>query len=131
MPRCIYAAVVLLTYSQVALATILTNSRPGIAQMAGYWEVDSVQISSLVNSNYPLFATNWEFMQPSGSTASDGDEHINMCVDASGTGSTGNNLGTESPLVAEIINATALLPSGNTHAKSRGIFRYYTSTRVR
>jgi len=94
--------------------------------MAGYWEVDSVQISSLVNSNYPLFATNWEFMQPSGSTASDGDEHINMCVSSNGTGATGNNLGTESPLVAEIINASgSLLSSVNTHAKSRGIFRYY------
>src|SRR6266481_4076820 len=117
MPRRVFAVVILLICPQVARATILTNSRPGIAQMAGYWEVDSVQISSLVNSNYPTFTTNWEYMQPSGSTASDGDEHINMCVDALGTGSTGNNLGTESPLVAEIINASgSLLSPGNTHA---------------
>ena len=127
MPRRIFAAIVLLVFPQVARATILTNSRPGIAQMAGYWEVDSVQVSSLVDSNYPTFTTTWEYMQPStGNTSTDGDEHLNMCVSSTGTGATGNNAGTESPLVAEIINAAgSLLPSGNTHAKSRGIFRYY------
>jgi PKD repeat protein len=126
MPRRIFAAVTLLILPQIARATILTNSRPGIAQMAGYWEADSVQISSLVNSNYPAFTNNWEYMQAStGNTAADGDEHINMTL-TNGTGATGNNLGTESPLVAEIINAAGtLLPTGNTHAKSRGIFRYY------
>jgi PKD repeat protein len=127
MPRRVFAGVVLLICPQIARATILTNTRPGIAQMAGCWEVDSVQISALVSSNYPAFTNNWEYMQPStGSTSTDGDEHLNMAVSPSGTGATGNNGGTESPLVAEIINAAgSLLPLGNTHAKSRGIFRYY------
>src|ERR1051326_6359223 len=74
---------------RIAVATtIITNSRAQIAQMAGWWEVDSVQISSLANSLYPQFTNNWEYMAPSGSTASDGDEHINMAVDASNTGTT-------------------------------------------
>jgi PKD repeat protein len=125
MPRCIYVAVVLLSCAQVARATIITNTRPEIAQMAGYWEVDSVQITPLANSLYPQFTNSWEFIQPSGSTASDGDEHFNMALDASGTGATGGNSG-ESPIVAEIINAaSSLVPSGIQHAKTRGIFRYY------
>jgi len=95
--------------------------------MASYWEVDSVQISPLANSLYPQFTGTWEYISPSGSTASDGDEHFNMALDASNTGATGGNAG-ESPIVAEIINAAStvgLIPSGNQHAKTRGIFRYY------
>jgi PKD repeat protein len=65
-------------------------------------------------------------MQPSGSTASDGDEHFNMAQDSSGTGATGGNSG-ESPIVTEIVNETTVgvVPAGNQHAKTRGIFRYY------
>ncbi|HXI84024.1 MAG TPA: alkaline phosphatase family protein [Verrucomicrobiae bacterium] len=107
-------------------STIITNTRAQVAQMAGWWEVDSVQISSLANAQYPQFTNTWEYMSPSGSTSSDGDEHINMAVDSSNTGATGGNQG-ESPIVPEIINASgSLLPSGNTHAKARGIFRFYT-----
>ncbi|HXI85687.1 MAG TPA: PKD domain-containing protein [Verrucomicrobiae bacterium] len=127
MPRRIYVIIVLLCCSQVARATVITNTRPEIAQMAGYWEVDSVQISPLANSLYPQFTNTWEFMQPSGSTATDGDEHFNMAQNASGTGATGGNAG-ESPIVAEIINVSStvgLVSSGNQHAKTRGIFRYY------
>ena len=114
--------------SPMVRATTITNTRPEIAQMAGYWEVDSVQISPLANAQVSVTCTgSWEFMQPStGNTSTDGDEHINMCVNSSGTGATCNNLGTESEIVAEIINAAGnLLPTGNTHAKAYGIFRYY------
>src|SRR5437016_4285094 len=127
MPRRIYVVIVLLCCSQVARATIITNTRPEIAQMAGYWEVDSVQISPLANSLYPTLSNSWEFIQPSGSTASDADEHFNMATSSTGTGATGGNAG-ESPIVAEIINASStvgLVSSGNQHAKTRGIFRYY------
>jgi PKD repeat protein len=134
MPRSIYAVIVLLCCAQLARATTITNTRPEIAQMAGYWEVDSVQISPLANAQLILDAQpsctttgSWEFMQPSGSTASDGDEHINMALNAGGTGANCDNLNNgDSEIVAEIVNAAgSLLPSGNTHAKTRGIFRYY------
>ncbi len=135
MPRRIYAVIVLLCCSPLARATTITNTRPEIAQMAGYWEVDSVQISPLANAQLILDAQpscsttgSWEYMQPSGSTASDGDEHINMALDAAAlAGSNCNNLNNgDSEIVAEIINASgSLLPSGNTHSKARGIFRYF------
>src|SRR5437879_6528362 len=119
----------LLIGSSVAFGTtVITNTRPQIAQMAGLWEVDSVQISPLANAQYPQFTSNWEYTFPGGSRSSDGDQHINMGVAASGnTGSMSGNQG-ESPIVAEIINATDPPPlsSGATHAKTRGIFRLYT-----
>src|ERR1035437_7992329 len=127
MPRRIYAVVVLLCCSQVARATVLTNTRPEIAQMASYWEVDSIQISTLANSLYPQFTNTWGYMQPSGSKATDGDEHFIMAQDPSGTGATATSNG-ESPIVAEIVNVTTtvgLVSSGNQLAKTRGIFRYY------
>jgi PKD repeat protein len=126
LARAIVVAAILSSFSFIASATTITNTRPEIAQMAGYWEVDSVQISPLANAQSTCNGS-WEYMQPStGSTAADGDEHINMALDSSGTGSTCQNLGTESEIVAEIINAAvSLLPTGNTHAKSRGVFRYY------
>ncbi len=134
MPKRVYAIVVLLCCASIARATTITNTRPEIAQMAGYWEVDSVQISALANAQLILNASpsctttgSWEYMDPSGSTASDGDEHINMSLDSSGTGANCNNLHNgDSEIVAEIINAAgSLLSSGYTHAKARGIFRYY------
>src|SRR6266481_559001 len=97
-------AVFLVVLPRIAHATtIYTNSRTEIAEMAGWWEVDSVQISSLADAQYPQFTNTWEYMSPSGSTSSDGDEHINMAVDSSNTGTTGGNQG-ESPIVSEIIN---------------------------
>ena len=131
MPRRIAVAVVLLFAEQVAQATIFTNTRPEIAQMAGSWEVDSVQISSLVTNQYPAFGTNtWEYIFPHNNLAADGDVHIDMAIDASGTGSTGNNAG-NSPIIAEVVNATAsqlshLQSATVKHSKTRGIFRFYT-----
>jgi phosphatidylinositol-3-phosphatase len=99
--------------------------------MAGQWEVDSVQISSLADAQYPQFSTNsWQFIFPHNNISSDGDIHNDMAVDASGTGSTGNNAG-ESPIIAEVINATStqlthLKTLSGHQVKSRGIFRVYT-----
>src|SRR5437016_8039235 len=106
MPRRITAVVIGVAFSQVAHATVMTNTRPEIAQMAGLWEVDSVQISPLANAQYPTFTATWEYIVPHTSFSADGDIHNNMAVDSSGAGSTGNNGGTASPIVAEIINAT-------------------------
>src|SRR5207249_6554831 len=90
----------LMNFSADTLATTtVTNTRPEIAQMAGLWEADSIQISPLANAQYPQFGTNnWQFIFPHSSISSDGDIHIDMAVDASGTGSTGNNTG-ESPKI--------------------------------
>src|ERR1043166_2758283 len=125
-------AVVLLTIlSRSALAsTVFTNTRPEIAQMASLWEADSVQISSLVTNQYPAFGTNtWEYIVPHNSSAADGDLHIDMAIDSSGTGANGNNVG-NSPVVAEIVNVTGAQVSDvgnlNNHSKTRGIFRFYT-----
>jgi len=54
VPRRIFAVVVLLICPQVTRATVITNTRPEIAQMAGLWEVDTIQISPLANARYPL-----------------------------------------------------------------------------
>ena len=101
--------------------------------MAGLWEVDSVQISSLITNQYPAFGTNtWEYIVAnSGTTSGDHDLHINMAIDSSGTGYHGNNLGSASPIVAEVLNATPsqvahLQLSSVKHSKTRGIFRFYT-----
>lgn len=99
--------------------------------MAGSWEVDSIQISSLVTNQYPALGTNtWEYIFPHNNLAADGDVHIDMAIDASGTGSSGNNVG-NSPIIAEVVNATAsqlihLQSSPVKHSKTRGIFRFYT-----
>ena len=99
--------------------------------MASLWEADSIQISPLADAQYPQFGTSsWQYIFPHSSISADGDVHIDMAVDASGTGSTGNNTG-ESPIIAEVINAVA---SQLTHLQSlsghqtltRGIFRFYT-----
>ncbi len=124
--RLIGAVALLVILPRIAGATtIITNTRTEVATMGGLWEVDSVQISPLANAQYPQFTNTWEYISPSGSKAADGDEHLNMAVTISGTGTTSGNQG-ESPIVSEIINASQLLGSTIVHAKTRGIFRYYT-----
>ena len=119
-------AVFLAILPQITHATTtITNTRTEVAQMAGLWEVDSIQISGLADSQYPQFTNTWEYISPSGSKSSDGDEHMNMAVTISGTGTTSGNQG-EAPIVSEIINVTQLLGSGVSHARTRGIFRFYT-----
>src|SRR5437016_13136120 len=136
MPRRITAVVIGVAFSQVAHATVMTNTRPEIAQMAGLWEVDTIQISPLANAQYPLIGGGtsiWQYIFAQTSASSDGDLHHAMAIDSSGTGQTGNNIG-NSPIVAEIVNVTSLqistvssLSAANNHrVVPRGIFRFYT-----
>src|SRR5205823_7479634 len=62
--------------------------------------------------------------------ASDAAIHVDMAVDASGTGTNGNNTGS-APIVAEIVNATSaqldeLKGRRGERAKTKGIFRFHT-----
>src|SRR5258708_25874530 len=109
----IYAVVAIAIYSRltvVSLAqTVVTNTRTEVAQMAGLWEVDSLQVSPFANAQYPSIGggTNlWQFLFPSGGINSDGDEDIEMGIDSSGTGKNGNNQG-YSPIHTEVINQTS------------------------
>src|SRR6266542_2336791 len=112
-------------------STVITNTRAEISFMAGLWEADSVQISSLANAQYPQFTTDWQYIFPHRAISDDGDIHIDMAVDSSGYGSTNNNSG-PSPIVVEIVSAshgqlnqlTNLLTAGRT--RPRGIFRFWT-----
>ncbi len=95
------------------------------------WETDTIAISPLATAQYPQFSGNWQYIFAKNNSSSDGDIHINMAVTASGTGRTGNNLGTASPIVGEVTNVTASQVSylgslaGGRYAP-RGIFRFYT-----
>ena len=110
--------------------TSITFTRSDIATMATLWETDSAAISSLPNNQYPNVAGSWVFIDPHSNISSDGDIHIDMAIDAAGTGSSANNIGA-SPLIAEVINATSsqlshLISLTNQRAIARGIFRFYT-----
>src|SRR5712671_1877192 len=92
--RLLWTLICALLSPQIASATtVITNTFPEIAQMAGLWEADSIQISPLANAQYPVYTTNWEYIVPHTSASGDGDLHIDMAVDASGTGANGNNFG--------------------------------------
>ena len=101
--------------------------------MASLWEVDPIQISALANAQYPSIGggtSTWQFIFPSFGTAADGDIHVNMAIDSSGTGKTGGN-SSESPIVPEVINATStnltIIDGLNgQQAIVRGIFRWYS-----
>jgi subtilisin-like proprotein convertase family protein len=98
--------------------------------MAGLWEVDTLAVSSLANSQYPTYSTNWQYIFPHSSVSGDGDNHSDMAVDAAGSGKTGNNTGS-SPIVCEVINTNTtqvnhLLSLNGSAAVFRGIFRFYT-----
>src|SRR5258708_5990038 len=121
----------LLTVPHVSCGTtVITNTRAEIAFMAGLWEADSAQISSLANAQLPKFSNDWQYIFPSGGISADGDLHIAIAVDGSGYGSTNGNTGT-SPIIAEVVNVTAaqfaaLRALKGVQAKPRGIFRFYT-----
>ncbi len=101
--------------------------------MASLWEVDPIQISGLANAQYSTIGggtSTWQFIFPSFGFAGDGDIHVNMAINSSGTGKTGGNQG-ESPIVPEVINATSAqlttIDSLNSaQAIVRGIFRWYS-----
>ena len=112
-------------------STTMTNSRAEVDQMALLWETDSAAISSLATAQYPQFTGTWQYTFPNSSISGDGDIHLNMAVDAAGTGRFGNNGGTASPIVGEVINATGtqlshLMTLSSAQATPRGIFRMYT-----
>jgi len=129
--RCVFVIGCLLAVPRVLCGTtVITNTRAEIAFMAGLWEADSVAISSLANAQFPKFSNDWQYIFPSGSISADGDLHIAMAVDGSGSGSTNGNTGS-SPLIAEVVNVTAaqfaaLRALKGVQAKPRGIFRFYT-----
>ena len=110
--------------------TTITFTRGDIATMAVLWETDCVSVSSLANEQYPNVAGTWDYIVPHTSISSDDDIHIDMAIDASGTGASSNNYG-ESPIVCEVINANSsqlnhLDSLTNQQATFRGIFRFYT-----
>lgn len=112
-------------------ATTFTNTRAEINLMATWWETDTVAISPLATAQYPQYSGDWQYIFPNNNRAADGDIHVNMAVTASGTGKTGNNLGTASPIVGEVVNVTdAQISYLSTRSAGRysprGIFRFYT-----
>lgn len=114
----------------VEASTSIQFTRGEIAQMSTLWETDTVSISPLANAQYPQFGGAWDFIFPRASISDDGDVHIDMAIDAAGTGRTGNNTGA-SPIICEIVNVTAaqvnyVLARSGRQAIFRGIFRFYT-----
>ena len=110
--------------------TTITFTRAEITNMSMLWETDCISISPLASAQYPNIAGTWDFIVPHTSISSDGDIHIDMAIDSSGTGASGNNTG-ESPLICEVINANSaqlnhLDGMTDQQATFRGIFRFYT-----
>ena len=110
--------------------TTITFTRAELNNMANLWETDSVSVSPLPNAQYPAIAGTWDFVFPHSTISADADIHVDMAIDSSGTGSTGNNTGA-SPLICEVINATStqlnhLTALSNQQANFRGVFRFYT-----
>ena len=115
--------------------TVETNTFAEINQMATMWEGNPSQITSLVNTQYPAYnGDTWEYIFPVSRFESDGDIHIDMAVNSSGSGSTGNNEG-ESPIICEVVNASnAMFSSDLTYLNNNngaealpvGIFRFWT-----
>ena len=115
----------------VRAQTVETNTFAEINLMASMWEGNPSQITSLVNTQYPAYnGDTWQYIFPVSHIESDGDIHIDMAVNSSGSGSTGNNAG-ESPVICEIVNATSAQLSHVTSISSAqalpvGIFRFWT-----
>src|ERR1700682_6128772 len=110
--------------------TTITFTRAEVNEMSMLWETDCVSVSPLPNAQYPAVAGTWDFIFPHSNISADADIHIDMAIDSSGTGSSGNNTG-NSPLVCEVINATSsqlnhLDGMSAARATFRGIFRLYT-----
>jgi PKD repeat protein len=111
--------------------TIETNTFAEINLMATMWEGNPSQITSLVNTQYPAYnGDTWQYIFPVSSIEADGDIHIDMAVNSSGSGKSGNN-DDESPIICEIVNATSAELShvtslSSTQALPVGIFRFWT-----
>ncbi len=111
--RCALSALMLAAFALTSRAemeeitsTTITITRAEVDQMAALWETDAVAISPLATAQYPQFSGAWQYIFPNNGISGDGDIHVNMAVNAGGSGRYGNNLGTSSPIVAEVINAT-------------------------
>ena len=114
----------------LAAETPITLTRDEISAMSRLWETDTLSVSPLVNAQYPQFPGAWQFIFPHTNISDDRDVHIDMAIDANGTGRTGNNIGA-SPIVCELTNASSpqlssLLSLSGQRATFRGIFRFYT-----
>jgi hypothetical protein len=110
--------------------TTFTFTRDEVNTMANLWETDSVSVSPLPNGQYPAVAGTWDFTVSHSTISADADIHVDMAINASGTGATSNNTGA-SPLICEVINATQtqlshLVSLNNQQATFRGVFRLYT-----
>jgi hypothetical protein len=129
--RLVVAVFALLAAATAARATTtFTFTRDEVNTMANLWETDSVSVSPLPSGQYPAVAGTWDFIVSHTTISTDGDIHVNMAIDANGTGATSNNTGA-SPLIGEVINATStqlnhLVSLNNQQATFRGIFRLYT-----
>src|SRR5438477_11422396 len=84
--------------------TTIAFTRDEVATMAALWETDTIAISGLANAQYPAYNTTWQYIFPHSSISADGDIHIDMAVNAAGSGSSGNNIG-EAPIISEVIDA--------------------------
>ena len=116
--------------SSASASTSITFTRDDVAQMATLWETDTIAISSLADSQYPVYTATWQYIFPHTNISGDGDNHTDMAVDAAGTGKAGNNTGA-SPIVCEIVNTNSsqvshLISLNGRQAIFRGIFRFYT-----
>src|SRR5580658_7222067 len=117
----------------VSAQTVITNTRVQVAQMAGLWEVDSLQVSPFANQQYPSVGSGtnlYQFLFPSGNINSDGDEDIETGINSGGTGKNAGNQG-YSPIHTEIINITSAQVShlnglNTEQGRPHGIFRFYT-----
>lgn len=129
-PAAISALTLFFALLQASADTPITFTRDEITAMSRLWETDTLAISPLTNAQYPQFSGAWQFIFPHTSISDDRDVHVDMAIDAAGTGRTGNNTGA-SPIVCELTNATSqqlssLLSLSGQRATFRGIFRFYT-----
>jgi len=135
------AAAVALSAPRLAQAqTVITFTRADILYMANTFMVgDSRTLSAMAKEQYPSRAgwtTPYNFFQNPTYTAADGDLHVDLALDASGTGAFDTCCGTgDSPITGEILNATGNSPKSDAmHLKSLdttltywdGVFRFRT-----
>lgn len=128
--RIVSGLFILIAAASANAETSITFTRDEVAAMGQLWETDTLAISPLANAQYPPFSGAWQFIFPRANISDDRDVHVDMALDAAGTGRTGNNTGS-SPIVCELTNATSsqlgfLSSLSGQRATFRGIFRFYT-----
>lgn len=85
----------------------VTLGRADIKKMAGMWIASTQDFTPLVGAQYPDYKGNaWDYGIARDKVSGDGDIHVNMAVDADGTGKDATCCATgDSPVVTEVINA--------------------------